>query len=223
MLGSASGVGKTMLCEGLLSQLLVKGCQPGQLAYIKPMTQCTDKQAVTDFCEQEHIAHCSIGSLVFNKGFTKAFIDGETKNAALLLQNILLEITQLSENKQIVIVDGIGGVSTGSVIGISNAVIAHALDAPVVLVGKAGIGSAIDDTILSINFLKRQGIQNIALLYNKIPVAEFIDIKHFINKRLKELLPDIPVLDFITYCTKLDRNNKHQSAANICQWFCCQS
>ena len=148
MMGSASGVGKTTLCEGLLSQLLLNGYQPEQLAYIKPMTQCTDKQAVTVFCERKHIAHRSIGSLVFKKGFTKDFIDGLTKSPTMLLKDILAEISHISENKEIVIIDGIGGVATGSVIGVSNVDIALLLAAPVLLVGKAGKGSAIDDTIL---------------------------------------------------------------------------
>ncbi|MCK5191960.1 MAG: hypothetical protein KAR12_18120 [Methylococcales bacterium] len=82
-MGTASGAGKTTLCEGMLSQLLLNGYQPEQLAYIKPMTQCTNKQAVTVFCEHEHISHRSIGSLVFKKGFSKDFIDGLSKNSTI--------------------------------------------------------------------------------------------------------------------------------------------
>ena len=153
-MGSASGVGKSTLCEGLLAQLLLDGYQPEQLAYIKPMTQCTDKQAVTVFCESEHIAHQSIGSLVFKKGFSKDFIDGLSKNSSMLLEDILAEIVQISEDKDVVIVDGIGGPATGSVIGVSNVTIALALNAPVLFVGKAGIGVAIDDTILAVSLCR---------------------------------------------------------------------
>ena len=219
MMGSASGVGKTTLCEGLLSQLLLKGYQPEQLAYIKPMTQCTDKQAVTVFCEREEIAHRSIGSLVFKQGFTKDFIDGLTKKSAILLQELLADISQISENKEIVIIDGIGNPSTGSVIGVSNVNIALSLDAPVLFVGKAGIGSAIDDTILSVSFMHQQGIEHIALIYNKIPPSELVSVKHYVSKRLSELLPNVPVLDFIVDHTQLDSQAKHQSADKISQWF----
>ena len=218
-MGSASGVGKTTLCEGLLAQLLLNGYRPNQLAYIKPMTQCTDKQEVTDFCEREQIAHRSIGSLVFKKGFSKDFIDGLTKSSVMLLEDILAEIAQISENKDIVIVDGIGGPSTGSVIGVSNVDIALSLDSPVLFVGKAGIGAAIDDTILMVSFMQQQGIQNIALVYNKIPPSELISIRHYARKRLTELLPDVPVLDFIVNHTQLDRKTKLHSAAIISQWF----
>ena len=203
-----------------MSQLLLDGCQPEQLlSYIKPMTQCIEKQAVTMFCEYKHIAHQSIGSLVFSKGFTKNFINGLTKTSDRLLEDILAEISQISENKEIVIIDGIGGPSTGSVVGVSNVDIARSLAAPVLFIGKAGIGSAIDDTILAVNFMQQRGIKNIALIYNKIESSELDSIKHYLTKRLAELLPNVPVLDFIANQTPLDNRMEQQSAAKICQWF----
>ncbi|MCK5478075.1 MAG: hypothetical protein KAI44_04090 [Methylococcales bacterium] len=44
IMGLSSNIEKTTLCECLLSQLLLNGYNPGQLAYIKPMTQCIEKQ-----------------------------------------------------------------------------------------------------------------------------------------------------------------------------------
>ncbi len=222
-MGSESGVGKTTLCEGLLSQLLLGGYQPEQLAYIKPMTQCIEKQAVTVFCENNHIAHQSIGSLVFTKGFTKNFIDGLTKTANRLLEDILAEISQISENKEIVIIDGIGGPSTGSVVGVPNVDIARSLAAPVVFIGKPGIGSAIDDTVLSVNFMQQRGIKNIALVYNKIEPSELVRVKHYVGKCLAKLLPNVPLLDFIANHSQLNNRTKQQSAAKISQWFNSQS
>jgi len=218
-MGSASGVGKTTICEGLLAQLLLDGYQPEQLAYIKPMTQCTDKQPVTSFCESEHIAHRSIGILVFKKGFSKDFIDGLSNNSSMLLEDILAEIAQISTDKDIVIVDGVGGPSTGSVIGVSNVDIALSLNAPVLFVGKAGIGAAIDDTILAVSFMQNQGVKNIALIYNKIQPSELVSVKHYVSKRLAELLPNVPVLDFIVNHTQLSNQAKHRLAMKISQWF----
>ena len=219
MMGSSSNVGKTTLCESLLSQLLFDGYQPEQLAYIKPMTQCIEKQAVTVFCEKKHIAHQGIGGLVFTKGFTKDFIDGLTRTSDRLLKDILVEISQISENKEIVIIDGIGGPGTGSVVGVSNVDIARSLAAPVVFIGKPGIGSAIDDTVLAVNFMQQGGIKNIALIYNKIESSEFVSIKHYVSKRLAELLPNVPVLDFIANQTQLDDRTKYHPASKISQWF----
>lgn len=223
VMGSSSGAGKSTICEGLLSHLLTNGYQPEQLAYIKPMTQCTEKQAVTVFCEREHIAHRSIGSLVFRKGFTKDFLDGLTKNSAELMEEMLAAISQISKDKNIVIIDGIGSPATGSVIGVSNADIALSLSAPVIFIGKAGIGAAIDDTILSVSFLQQQGIQNIALIYNKIPPAELVSVKLYVSKRIAELLPNVSVLSFIANYTQLDSQTKQQSAARISHWLNTQS
>ena len=222
-MGSASGVGKSTLCEGLLSQLLLNGYPPEQLAYIKPMTQCTDQQSVTVFCEREHIAHRSIGSLIFKKGFTKDFIDGSTKSSAMLLEDILAAISQVSDGKDVVIVDGIGSPSSGSVIGVSNVDIALSLAAPVLFVGRPGIGAAIDDTILAVSFMQQKGVQNIALIYNKISPSELVSIKHYVSKRLVELLPNVTVLDFISKHTELNSQTIQQSADKISQWFIPQS
>lgn len=219
VMGSASGAGKTMLCEGLLSQLLLKGYPPEQLAYIKPMTQCIDQQSVSEFCEREHIAHQSIGSLVFKKGFTRNFIDGLTKNSSGLLEDIMATISQISKNKDIVIIDGIGSPSTGSVVGVSNVDIALSLAAPVVFVGKGGIGAAIDDAILAVSFMQQKGVQKIALIFNKIPPEQLADIRHYVTKRLAVLLPNVPVLDFVAHHPKLNIQVMHQSAAFISQWF----
>lgn len=180
-MGSASGVGKSTFCEALLVQLLSKGYKSEQLAYIKPMTQCTEKQAVTEFCEQENIDHQSIGSLVFSKGFSEDFIGGLTKTSAVLLEDILVEIAQISANKEIVIVDGVGGPATGSVVGVSNVDIARSLAAPVLFIGKPGIGSTIDDTILAVSFMQQHEINNIALVYNKIEQSELVKVKHYLE------------------------------------------
>ncbi len=219
IMGSASGAGKTTFCEGLLAQCMLNGYHPEQLAYIKPMTQCVEKQAVTVFCEYQHIAHQSISSLVFRKGFTKDFIDGLTKTSEMLLKEILAEISHISENKEIVIIDGIGSPNTGSVVGVSNVDLARSLASPVLYIGKAGIGSAIDETILAINFMQQCGIKNIALVYNKIEPSELVTVKHYLTKRLAELLPNVPVLDFIANHSQLNGESKQLSTAKTYQWF----
>lgn len=219
IMGSSTGVGKSTLCEGSLSQLLHRGYRPEQLAYIKPMTQCINKQSVTIFCEHKKITHQGIGSLVFKKGFTKDFISGVTKNSTEFLKDILSEIRQVGKNKDVVIVDGIGGISTGSVIGISNVDNAISLNAPMLFVGKVSIGFAIDDTILAVSFMQQRGTENIALVYNKIELPEISTVSYYVRKRLAQLLPTIPILDFIAHHSSLDSQSIHISADKIYPWF----
>lgn len=48
--GDRSQVGKSSVCLGLLAALLRAGYSPGELAYIKPATQCESPQLIGKFC-----------------------------------------------------------------------------------------------------------------------------------------------------------------------------
>lgn len=64
-------VGKSSTCLALLGSLLGEGYQTGDLAYIKPATQCETPQLVTEWCERRGIACQGIGPVVFYKVFVK--------------------------------------------------------------------------------------------------------------------------------------------------------
>jgi hypothetical protein len=85
--GDRSQVGKSSTCLALLSSLLQLGLQPQDLAYIKPVTQCEAEQLVTRFCQDRGIACAGVGPVVFYKGFTRAFLSGDTDSADVLEQS----------------------------------------------------------------------------------------------------------------------------------------
>ena len=219
VMGSESGVGKTTVCQGILAHLLAQGWLACQLAYIKPMTQCIEKQPIARFCEQTGIDCIDISSLVFKKGFSKHFIDGMTKDSDALKTEILTTITNISNNKAVVIVDGMGGPTVGSVIGVSNVDIATALSCGVIFVGKPGIGAAIDDTVLCVSFMKTHGINLIGLIYNKIPTANFSEIKQYVSKRVMQLLPHTELLGFLADNEKLAVYLEDAENEEIADWF----
>ena len=72
--GDRSQVGKSSVCLGLLGALLEKGYAPGELAYIKPATQCESPQLVTKFCDAKGIAQQGVGPVVFYSGFTREYL-----------------------------------------------------------------------------------------------------------------------------------------------------
>ena len=53
--------------------------------------------------------------------------------------------------------DGVGYPSVGSICNLSNAHIAKALDCPVLLVGKAGVGDAVDSFNMNARFFESYG------------------------------------------------------------------
>lgn len=197
IMGAESGVGKSTVCLGILAQLLADGYLPQQLAYIKPMTQCVEQQAVARFCAEQTIACIDIGDLIFKKGFTQDFIDGLTDSSTDLLAAILQSIVTIGTGKAIVLIDGIGSPAVGSVVGVANIDIAALLPCRIIFVGKAGIGAAIDDTVLNVSFIQSKHQHNVGLIYNKIPVSEMVKTRHYVSKRIVQLLPNTTPLGFI--------------------------
>jgi dethiobiotin synthetase len=203
---------------GIMALLLESGLAPSQLAYIKPVTQCIAKQNVALFCEKSKIIYSDAGNLVFRKGFSKDFIDGITKPSNELLADVLTAIHRLGRDKDVVIIDGIGDPSTGSVAGISNVDVALSLPCKVIFVGKPGIGAALDNAVLCVSFMQTKGLKNIGVIYNKIPLSTFAEIKKYITKRLPELLPETTLLGFIGNDPFFDAQLKTNAGKEIAQW-----
>lgn len=219
VMGSASGTGKTTVCQGLLALFLAQGFRPDQLAYIKPMTQCIEQQTVAQFCDQSQIACEDIGSLVFRNRFSRDFIDGRTKNSAALKADVLAAIESTGRDKAVVIIDAVGGPAVGSVIGVANVDIAASLPCRVVFVGRPGIGAAIDDTVLCVSFMQSHGIDSIGLIYNKIPAAYLADMKKYVTKRIVQLLPDVTLLGFLEEHERLNAVLENTDYKKIADWF----
>ena len=219
VMGSESGAGKSTVCLGILAHLLVSGYDPNRLAYIKPVTQCSELQRVTLFCEQTKIPYIDLGRLVFSKGFSKDFIDGLTKPTKSLMTDVLSSILELGNHKDVVIIDGVGDPSVGSVVGVSNVDVALSLPCHVIFVGKPGIGSALDNTVLCVTFMQHKGLANIGVIYNKIAPSALPEIKKYITKRLPELLPKIKLLGFISNEQLAESQFKETVIKDIAHWF----
>lgn len=219
VMGGASGVGKSTVCMGLLAQLLDYGFAPEQLAYIKPVTQCVAPQAVVGFCQQNHIACQDIGSLVFKKGFSKAFIAGKTKTTAGLMSDVQAAILAIGRDKDVLIIDGVGDPAVGSVVGISNVDVALTLPCRVLFVGKVGIGAALDNTVLCVSYMRYRGLSNLGIIYNKLPAAHYQDIKQAITKRLPDIVPEINLLGFLSADDLLESYLENDNRGNIAAWF----
>ena len=218
-MGSESGAGKSTVCLGILAQLLMSGLRPNQLAYIKPVTQCIAKQTVALFCEHTKIPCIDIGSLVFKNGFSRDYIDGLTRHSDELLADVLASILAIGKDKKVVIIDGVGDPSTGSVVGVSNVDVALSLPCSTIFVGKPGIGAALDNTFLCVSFMQHKGLTNIGIIYNKIPLSVFVEIKKYVTKRLPELLPEITLLGLIGNDPFVENQLKSNASEEIAQWF----
>ena len=163
--------------------------------------------------------HRHHGPLVFKKGFSRDFIDGLTKHSDELMADVLASILSIGKDKEVVIIDGVGDPSVGSVVGVSNVDVALSLPCSVIFVGKPGIGAALDNTVLCVSFMQNKGLTNIGIIYNKIPLSAFADMKKYVTKRLPELLPEITLLGFIGKDQIVETYLQDNSSEDIAQWF----
>lgn len=183
--GDKSAVGKSTTCLCLLASLLsgVAGAgqtgiarfEPKDLAYIKPVTQCEADTTVTKFCNEVGIECVAIGPVVFFKGFTRSFLAGDSEHTRdEYLEQVRASVAALGLGKRLVLIDGVGYPSVGSICGLSNAEVCHALgqgplrSPPVLLVGKPGVGDAIDSYNLNERYFQSFGVTVLGALFNKL-------------------------------------------------------
>lgn len=150
--GDRSSVGKSTFSLFLVAALLHLGFSPADLAYIKPVTQCEAEQPISVFCKRCGVACRGIGPIVFYSGFTRAYLNESTKSSKEMLQEVSAAVNEISVGKKIVIVDGVGYPAVGSICGVSNADVAAILGCPVLLVGKSGVGDAVDSFNLNARY-----------------------------------------------------------------------
>jgi phosphate acetyltransferase len=105
--------------------------------------------------------------VVLDKGYTKRYLAGEIP-AEMPLEKIRQACKKLEEKNDFLIIEGSGHGGVGSVIGINNAQIARALDAPVIMVASGGIGSVIDSVQLNLALFRQKGAEVKLVLVNKL-------------------------------------------------------
>ncbi|DBA03888.1 TPA: hypothetical protein N0F65_004578 [Lagenidium giganteum] len=203
--GDRTQVGKSTVCLGIIGSLLAQGLQPDQIAYIKPATQCEAPQLIARFCHQHGIACRDIGPILFYSGFTREFLQGNTASSKELLAQAREAVETIGRGKQVVVVDGVGYPAVGSICGVSNARVAHAIGAPVVLVGKKGVGDAVDSFNLNASFFESHDVTVLGGIFNRFPTDGFYSLdkcepsirSYFAqfqpDKRVYGLLPEIPM------------------------------
>ncbi len=175
--GDRSSVGKSTICLSIIAALVREGISTDRIAYIKPVTQCEAEQPVVRYCEDYGIKCEGVGPVVFYKGFTRAFLNGETEPTDVMLQRIRRSVEALKKRRSFVLIDGVGYPAVGSICGISNAQVAKLLDVPVLLVGKSGVGDAVDSHNLNAAYFQHSGVTVLGSIFNKLSLEGFYNLE----------------------------------------------
>ncbi|QSV45098.1 phosphotransacetylase family protein [Geobacter benzoatilyticus] len=118
-----------------------------------------------------------------HKNFTRDFLSGKI-DCGSLRDKVLESFEILDKKYDLLIIEGAGHSGVGSVIGLSNACVAHTLNAPVIIVTDSGIGSTIDAVHLNLALYEKEDVDVRMVLVNKLRTGKRDSILSFLGKGL---------------------------------------
>jgi len=197
--------GKTTASLGLLNA--IADLHP-KVGYIKPVGQQVkligkheiDKD-VTLMNEVYQIGGqlCDMSPVAVPKGFTENYI--LQGYVSLLHINNLTSCAKASRKKDFMVIEGTGHAGVGSVIDLSNAVVAKLLKTPVIIVTCGGIGRPIDEVMLNKAVFDLHGVEVIGVIVNKVIPEKYEKIDRMVrmgfarkNLDVFGVVPFIPIL-----------------------------
>lgn len=154
--------------------------------------------------------------MVFYTGFTRECIDGQGPSPKELLDKIEEAVNTIAKGKKFVIVDGVGYPSVGSVVGASNAQIAQRLAIPVLLVGRSGVGDAIDSFNINKAYFDHFGVKVLGAVFNKVE-DPFEDIKEHVTRYFAQTYPEASAYGFIPLAAHLAPKDGIRREKGACQ------
>lgn len=198
---SSQHVGKTTSTLGLVACFMKLGFKVG---YCKPVGQQAlkiegapvDKDTVL-FADliQFDINPLLHSPVILGKGATAAYLDNPA--AFPYRDQIQNAATMLEQLNELVIYEGTGHPGVGSVVGLSNADVAHMLGAGVVFIIEGGIGSAIDKLNMSLALFRERDVPLIGVIVNKVHSDKMEKVRHYMNTWLSAR--NIPLLGVMPY------------------------
>ncbi len=112
---------------------------------------------------------------------TRKVLDGEIRTETLL-EKIRVATAELEKRCDFLVIEGSGHSGVGSVIGMSNARIAKAVNAPVMIIAGGGIGNTIDSVSLNLALFKQEEVEVKLVLLNKLIAKKRDTCLHYLRQ-----------------------------------------
>ena len=193
--------GKTTTSLGLLSALQK---QFPRIGYIKPVGQrfveiaeqkIDEDTVLMDAVYKLNCPLVDMSPIAVEPDFTRKYL-AEASNDALV-RRIQKSFDRVAWEKDFVLCEGSGHAGVGAVFDLSNAQVAKALGAKVVIVTRGGIGKPVDEIALNHALFEKHGVEVIGVIINKVLPDKLDYIAEFTRKGLKrkglELLGVLPL------------------------------
>lgn len=196
-------VGKTTCTLGICTALRHRGYAVG---YCKPVGQefvnlddqmVADKDALLFARTLDFKLNPAVHSpVILGDGATRAFWDSP---ADFRYRRQIVEAMEgfSPETFDWVVCEGTGHPGVGSIVGLSNAVVARLIGARVILVVRGGIGKTIDEMSLSLALFQQEGVPIEGVIVNKVLPEKVDTIRHYLGRILAAW--GIPLLGVIPY------------------------
>ncbi|GJM34847.1 MAG: hypothetical protein DHS20C18_38480 [Saprospiraceae bacterium] len=199
--GTGQHIGKTTSTLGLMAALKSRFSRVG---YCKPVGQevvmqqniRVDKDALLFSRVMGFTLEANVHSpVILGKGATTAYLDDP--EGFNFDEQILHAANILDQRNDMVVYEGTGHPGVGSVVELSNAVVAKMLNAKVVLVVEGGIGNTIDKLSLSLALFNEMNVSVIGVIVNKVIPEKMDKVRHYVGGKLNlmglKLLGVIPL------------------------------
>lgn len=146
--------------------------------------------------------------VILGQGATTAYLDNP--EAFHFRADIEMAANFLIEHHDFVIFEGTGHPGVGSIVNLSNADVAHLVNAAVIMIVEGGIGSTIDRLNVSLAMFREQRIPVVGVIVNKVMPEKLDKVKYYVGKKLKEM--GLPLLGVMPY----DEILAHPIISTIC-------
>ena len=149
-----------------------------------------------------------------------------------MLQNAADAVDNLAFNKKVVIIDGVGYPAVGSITGTDNASVAKACGksysltksrgtarspVPVLLIGKSGVGDAVDSFNINATYFTHRNVPVIGALFNKLSLDGFYSLKNCkeaIDMYFHQYQPERTAFGYIPEIPSLKNAREHVANAS---------
>lgn len=180
--GTRKGVGKTTITVGLTS--VIKQRVPN-IGFIKPLGTRDIARTGYFLDEDTLLVHkaCDVHSslqdaspITVERGYPTRSVS-EEESGEPLLARIDDAFSRIRSGRDLVIIEGAGHAAIGSMLGISNALVAARLGAKVVLVTTEQAGHPVDEITLNRAFYEKHGVEVIGAILNQVPLHQLKQIR----------------------------------------------
>ncbi len=208
--GTSQHSGKTLVSLGLVAALKDRGLN---VRYMKPVGQRTVQVNGAHVDEDVVLINTvydidsdpvDSNPITIPSGFTAEFVR-ERRSREPLIDRILDSYRRLSEDSDVVIVEGTGHAGVGSIIGMGNAQVAAILGAGAMIVTGGGLGRPIDEFALNRAMFDQEGCRVIGMVANKFLPEKIDELKPLLqdwlslrDQRLLGVVPYAPILTELT-------------------------